>query len=126
MTIEEINKFEKLESQISGIYTEITTLSKKSQNDALNKFKLKFVNQLISEANELLGDIHKPFNDFNLFDEDDLPTNSDAAMMLSQYISCLEKMRADNVMKKSIYWYWIENGEISDLRTVAPKKFKEK
>ncbi len=129
MTKEEIDRFEKLQTQIEGLHTEISTLSKKSQNDALNKFKLKFVNQLISEANELLGEDYKPFKDFSSFDENDVPTNSDVAMMLTQYLNCLEKLRTDNIKKEDKYpqnWYWIVNGKISDIRTVTPKKIKEK
>ena len=66
MKREEVNTFEKLQAQLEGLHTEISSLSKKSQNDALNKFKLKFVNQILSEANLLLGEKYKPFNDFDL------------------------------------------------------------
>ncbi|MBV8256063.1 MAG: hypothetical protein JO154_25935 [Chitinophaga sp.] len=129
MTKKDVDTFEKLQAQLEGLHTEISALSKKSQNDALNKFKLKFVNQIISEANGLLGDKYKPFNSFELFDENDLPTNSDVAMMLTQYLNCLEKLRADNIKKESKYpghWYWLVDGELSDIRTVTPKIIKEK
>ena len=68
MTKKEIDTFEKLQSQLEGLHTEISALSKKSQNDVLNKFKLKFVNQVLENANKLLGFKYKPFNDFDLFD----------------------------------------------------------
>ena len=129
MTKQEVDKFEKLQAQLAGLHTEISTLSKKSQNDALNKFKLKFVNQILSEANKLLGSNYKPFSDFDLFDENDMPTNSDAAMMLTQYLNCFEKQRADNIKKEDIYphhWYWVADGKLSSTRTVTPKIIKEK
>lgn len=129
MTIQEVDKFEKLQAQLDGLHMEISALSKKSQNDALNKFKLKFVNQLISDANELLGDGYKPFREFSSFDENDIPTNSDVAMMLTQYLNCLEKLRTDNIKKEDKFphnWYWIVNGKISNIRTVTPQKIKEK
>lgn len=129
MTKQEVDIFEKIQAQLEGLYLEISALSKKSQNDALNKFKLKFVNQILIEANNLLGEKNKPFSDFEDFDESDLPTNSDAAMMLTQYLNCFEKFRADNIVKEDKYpqnWYWIIDGKISKTRTKMPKNIKEK
>ncbi len=129
MTKQEVDIFEKLQTQLHGLHNEISALSKKSQNDALNKFKLKFVNQILIEANELLRDKYKPFNDFNAFEDEDMPTNSDVAMMLTQYLNCFEKMRSDNVKKQDSYpqyWFWIIDDKLSDIRTVTPKIIKEK
>lgn len=129
MTKEQVDTFEKLQAQLSGLHSEISALSKKSQNDALNKFKLKFVNQILSEANQFLGAKYKPFDDFDLFDETDMPTNSDAAMMLTQYLNCFEKFRADNIKMADSFphhWYWIVEGKLSNIRTVTPNIIKEK
>lgn len=127
MTKQEVDTFEKVQAQLESLHTEVSTLSKKSQNDALNKFKLKFVNQIMSEANKLLGDAYKPFTDFNLFDENEMPTNSDVAMMLMQYLSCFEKLRADNVEQvPGGKWCWVIGGHVSKIKTVMPKKIKEK
>lgn len=127
MTKQEVDTFEKVQAQLEGLHLEVSAMSKKSQNDALNKFKLKFVNQILGEANKLLGSTYKPFPDFELFDENDMPTTSDAAMMLTQYLSCFEKLRADNVKQNSIgRWLWVIDGKESDIKTVMPKKIKEK
>lgn len=126
MTQEQVNTFEKVQAQLDGLHSEISALSKKSQNDALNKFKLKFVNQILTEANVVLGDNYKPFVDFQIFDEGDVPTTSDAAMMLMQYLSCFEKLRADNVKLISGWWYWTIDGQQSSIRTIMPKKIKER
>lgn len=129
MTKQEVDTFEKLQAQLNGLHNEISALSKKSQNDALNKFKLKFVNQILNDTNELLGDKYKPFNNFNIFEDEDMPTNSDVAMMLTQYLNCFEKMRSDNVKKQDIYphhWFWIVDNKLSDTRTITPKIIKEK
>jgi len=129
MTKQEVDTFEKLQAQLEGLHTEISSLSKKSQNDALNKFKLKFVNQILSDSNLLLGANYKPFNDFESFEESDMPTNSDAAMMLTQYLNCFEKFRADNIKKEDKFphnWFWIVDGKLSNIRTLIPKIIKEK
>jgi hypothetical protein len=129
MTTEEVDIFEKLQAQLSGLHLEISILSKKSPNDALNKFKLKFVNQILKESNELLGEEYKPFSDFELFDDNDIPSNSDVTMMFTQYLNCFEKLRADNIEQEDKFprgWYWIIDGNLSDVRTVTPQIIKEK
>jgi len=129
-----VDIFEKLSGQLLGIYEEISLLSKKSPNDAVNKFKLKFVNKLISQSNEYLAEKYKPFDDFDNFDEDDIPQNSDVVFILSQYLQCFEKQRADNVVIRSGTWYWRVEGDKNDsvdddgmvlIRTVKPKKLKD-
>ena len=126
MTEEEINTFEKIEGQLESLHQEITNLSKKSQNDGLNKFKLKFVNKAISEANSLLGQKYKPFDDFDLFDENDIPSNSDVTMILGQYLNCLEKLRSDNIIQEGVRWFWIAGKKTSSIRTSPPRKILEK
>lgn len=54
MEKDKIEKFEKLHIQIKDMYNELSILSKKSPDGAINKFKLKFINQLIEEANQFL------------------------------------------------------------------------
>ena len=129
MTEAEINNFEKVQAQLESLHSEISALTKKSQNDALNKFKLKFVNQSLEEANKLLGKNYKPFEDFEKFDENDLPSNSDVTMMLGQYLNCMEKLRADNIDRNTVgHWVWAAGTkrELTGIRTSPPQKLKEK
>lgn len=120
MTEYDVSKFEKLKIQIEEIYKEISLLSKKAPNAAINKFKLKFVNTLLETANELLTGKYKPFNDFNIFEEDELPTNSDIVLIISQYIECLEKLKLDNVTMQSGDWYWKVDGKNTKIQTTRP------
>jgi len=129
-----VDVFEKLSGQLISIYEEISLLSKKSPNDAVNKFKLNFVNKLLVQSNEYLADKYRPFDDFEVFDEDDIPQNSDVVFILSQYLQCFEKLRSDNVIIRHGSWFWrVEGGEndkIDDdgmilIRTVKPKKLKD-
>lgn len=134
MNKSDVDIFEKLSGQLLSVYEELSLLSKKSPNDAVNKFKLKFVNKLINDANIYLGDKYRPFDDFDNFDEDDVPQNSDLVFILSQYIQCFEKMRSDNVVQVMGSWYWHVEGEEDDstdengmikIKTVKPKKLKD-
>ena len=43
MNKNDIDIFEKLSGQLISVYEEISLLSKKNPNDAINKFKLKFL-----------------------------------------------------------------------------------
>lgn len=74
-------------SLIRTLRNEFRELSSKP-NDQVNPLKLKYVNQSIKEANELLKD-GKPYSEFESFEEEDLPTNSDVLMMLSLYLDAL-------------------------------------
>ena len=51
----------------------------------MNKFKLKIVNNLLTIANKILTKKYMPFDNFELFDEDDLPTNSDVVVIISNF-----------------------------------------
>ncbi|KYJ86943.1 hypothetical protein [Sulfurovum riftiae] len=96
MNKSDIDMFNKLSGQLKSAYEEISVLSKKNPNDAVNKFKLKLLNKLIEDSNKLLTGKYKPFNDFNIFDEDDMPQNSDIVFILSQYMKSFNKYKADN------------------------------
>ena len=58
----DVDIFEKLTAQLGSLYQEISTLAKKSPNNAINTFKLKFVNGTLSQCNKLLRDylVDKP------------------------------------------------------------------
>jgi hypothetical protein len=122
----DIELFEKLNAQLEGLYEEISILSKKSPNDAVNKFKLKFINQVLTDVSSIFAEKYRPFKDFQSFSEDDLPTNADVTFMLSQYINCMEKLRADNIRCDYESWYWVVSGQITSIQTAPPKKIKEK
>lgn len=132
MTNDEIEKFEKVYGQFEGLHKEISLLSKKSPNDAINKFKLSFINNLLAGAHIVLDENQRPFEGFDSFDEDQLPTNSDITMIFEQYLNCFEKLRSDNIKHTWTYngdkyvekWIWLIDGEESEFQTAPPKKIK--
>ena len=130
MKDKDIDIFEKTINQLEGLHIEISILSKKSQNDALNIFKLKLVNQVLLESNQIIGEDYKPFTDFKKFNEEDLPSNSDVALVLSQYLNCMESFREKNIISKvkysngridKTYWYWND----TERETYPPKNIKK-
>lgn len=75
----------KVLEQMRTLLHEFRILSGKKPNDPINVFKLKYVNKTLEAANDVLGD-DKPYDDFENFSEEDLPTNSDVLMILSLYL----------------------------------------
>jgi len=122
MNKNEVEKFIKIQSQMEEMHNEISILSKKSKDDALSEFKLSFVNNLLEEANGILNEKYKPFKDFELFNKDKMPTNSDVVMVLSQYLACLENIRYDNIDDYLGEWFWIIDKKTTDIKTYKPKK----
>ena len=125
MNEQEVELFIKCYAQTQSIYNEITALSKKKPNEAVNKFKLRFINQILENANQLLKENYKPFADFEKFDEDEIPTTSDITMMFAQYLDSMEYLRSDNIKYSQYNWYWLIDGELSEIKTAPPsKKFR--
>src|SRR5437868_10035434 len=100
---EDIREFEKLEQQLQSFLREISELSNKKPNDAVNKFKLKFINSTLENLNRLLAD-YRPFKDFDSFDVDDLPSNSDVVVILAQYVAAVYRLRADQTEEHQYKW----------------------
>jgi len=125
MTEKQVAIYEKIFYQFNEFHSELSVLSKKSPNDGVNKFKLKFANQLLTDANELLRESHKPFEDFEVFDVDDVPTNSDVVLIFSQYITCLEKLKYDFVQMVNNEWQWVteDNKNIKTARPSLNRRF---
>jgi hypothetical protein len=122
MNRKEIECFEKVFAQLLSLHQEVSVLVKKDPDGAMNRFKLQLINKVISNANSLLME-NKPFDDFECFDIDgDMPFNSDVALILGQYIHCMELIRKDNVHVYSGRWYWNVDGDthINDMRTTDP------
>jgi len=117
----EIDKFVKLIVQIGKILSEFDGLSKKKPDNVLNKFKLELVNTVLKSANEIINKENKPFPNFDEFGEEEMPTNSDVVMILSQYVACLDKFRHENIVRdEDNDWVWIIKGKASRVPSKHP------
>jgi hypothetical protein len=89
---DDVKKFEMLYPMLDSDIAEIRELSKKKQDEPLNPFKVKIINKKLGQIKDLLKD--EPSNEYlELLDEDSLPTNSDAVLMLSQFINSLKQFK---------------------------------
>jgi hypothetical protein len=125
----QVDAFEKLTGQLESLHSELSMLAKKAPKDAVNEFKLKFINSTLEQCNKLFGDRYRPFGDFSTFSTEDLPSNSDVTFIISQYLECAEKFRSDNIFPRHSWWYWRVDGEREDaptIRTGPPRKLTRK
>lgn len=117
----QIATFEKHERQIQVYHREISVLSKKRENDAVNKFKLALINSTLRELNAIIG---TPLEGFEFFDENLLPTNSDVALVLAQYVSAVYAFRVSSTERNANgSWYWVINGKMA-VETENPVHFQ--
>jgi len=89
---EQIVKFEMLNELADSIYLEMKEFSKKKPDDALNPFKVKNVNRVLVQLKEFLRD--EPTSNFlDLLDDETLPTNSDAILIIGQFKASMDNYR---------------------------------
>lgn len=117
-----VETLEKLIGQLQSLHSEMAQLAKKSPNDGLNAFKLKLVNKVLRAGNQLLVGGYRPFDDFEQFDEDSLPTNSDITMILAQYLEQTERFRSDNITRHEHQWRYLIKGKPSKIEGAMPTK----
>ena len=107
-----MEKLERSLGRMDGLHREINVLAKKSPNDAVNEFKLKFINEVLSEANDFLGKKYRPLADFDRFEVDAAASNSDVTFILAQYIEALESYRSEHIgMKLGEWCYQLDESE---------------
>ena len=123
MKIEDIDSFERVQSQLEQLHKEMSTLAKSKQDNPVNKFKLKVINERLAEANSILVGTFKPLAGFDTFREDDLPTNSDVVMIVSQYLDSLEGWRSANVVYSDYKWHWDTDGTLQ-VESTRPTRFR--
>jgi hypothetical protein len=70
----------------------MTELSKKKQDGVVNALKIRILNRLLTELGTLLD--NDPSRGFvELLDEETLPQNSDAVLLLSQWQAALKQYK---------------------------------
>ena len=119
-TEDDVKELEKLVGQLKAHHSELIQLGKKSPSDAVNPFKLRFVNKTLELAQKVLGEEYLPFEDFLVFDSDGVPSTSDATMILAQYLEAAERYRSDNVVYAHGKYYYSIGGETSTVRSAPP------
>jgi hypothetical protein len=84
-------KYELLHPLLKSVLFEVKELSKKKQDEPLNKLKVGMINKILSQIKtEVLND--DPSREFlDLLDDATLPTNSDAVLIIAQYDAAMSQ-----------------------------------
>jgi len=90
---EKVELYEVVRPLLHSAYSEVKVMSGKKQSEQLNLNKVKIINKLLDKVLILLKD--EPTIEFlQKLDEDDLPTNSDAVLILSQSLSAMDQFHS--------------------------------
>lgn len=89
-------EFDKLENQLTNFYNEIGKISNKKPDAVINQFKIKILNDLLTEINLLFENARIQIKKFPLFVDEELPTYSDVNFVLSQFLEKLDYFRFQN------------------------------
>lgn len=102
---EKVDKFDMLEPLLESIYYEMSEFSRKKQDLQLNKLKAKMINKILEEMRSILSD--EPTIEFlDLLEEDTLPTNSDAVLIIGQYRKAMKQFKNKYYMYDGIKSRW--------------------
>jgi len=114
-TKEEVNTYQTILPLINSDLTEIRELSKKKQDEPLNKFKIKLINKKLEKAIAILR--NESSTEFlELLDEETLPTNSDAVLQISQFLIALNKFKQKYYSSNGIE-LGLEDGNYKEWKT---------
>ena len=107
VTDEQVELYNTINPLINYIFKELKDFSKKNQNDPINLTKVKMINRLLVKAQIILKN-EPSINYLDLLEENQLPSISDAVLIVSLYISALETFHSDH------YYYDNDLGSVWD------------
>lgn len=93
ITQQEGEQYDLLLPLLKATYLEMQELSKKKPESPLNAYKVKAVNRILEPIKDLLKN-EPTYNFLDTLDNEDLPTNSDVVLILSQYQKSMELFRS--------------------------------
>lgn len=111
-TEEQAATYDRLVPMLEAAHREMTELSKKKQDGIVNTLKIKMLNRLLGELSKIIeSDPSHAFVD--TLDEETLPQNSDAVLILSQWQAALKQFKDRHYgQDKLTYehrWFTVEN-----------------
>lgn len=93
--IEKGKEFEILLPVLEALYEEVKELSKKKQDGVLNETKVKLINRVLIKVKALLND-YPSIEFLDLLDNEIVPSNSDAVMIITQFKAAMISFKRNN------------------------------
>lgn len=91
-TEKNIEDYNLLKDMLHAQRLEFNLLSNKKSDGQLNKMKIKMVNRVLEPLNELLKN-EPSYKFLDILNEDDMPTNSDVVLIISQYEKAMDNFK---------------------------------
>ena len=89
----DVESFKMLSDLLESIYIEMKEFSKKKPDEPLNKFKVKNVNRVLEQVKIILK-LEPTITFLDVLDDETLPTNSDAILVIGQFKASMERFRS--------------------------------
>jgi hypothetical protein len=101
---------------LTAVVAEMRELSKKKQDGILSVLKVRSINRLLEDVQSTLAD--DPSTRYlDLLDEDELPQNSDAVLILTQWEAAVKQykdkhQKYDNLLEHKWIWNLADGGTL--------------
>lgn len=103
---------------LTAVVTEMRELSKKKQDGILSVLKVRSINRLLGDVQSALAD--DPSTRYlDLLEEEELPQNSDAVLILTQWEAAVRQYKAKHqANNEHVDWVWFlsDGGELPAQR----------
>jgi len=91
-TDKNVENYKLLKDMLSAQKIEFDILSKKKADGQLNSMKIKMVNRVLEPLKELFKQ-EESYNFLDTLNEDEIPTNSDVVLIISQYETAINEFK---------------------------------
>jgi len=101
----QVETYELLYPILEKVLIEVKELSKKKQDEVLNKLKVKMINRILEEIKTSL--VGQPTIQFlDSLDDETLPTNSDTVLILAQFQAAMNVFHNEYYSWDGTDWRW--------------------
>jgi hypothetical protein len=91
-TDDQVKKFEYLSPMLNSALSEMRDFAKKKQDGIVSETKIKILNRLLTNLRQILAS-EESLNYLDPLDEEKLPQNSDAVLILGQYRAAMDSFK---------------------------------
>jgi hypothetical protein len=88
------DRYQLLYPLLTSILIEVKEFSKKKQDEPLNKLKVAMINKILSQIKKDVLNDDPSLEFLDLLDDETLPTNSDAVLIIAQYDGAMKQFKA--------------------------------
>jgi hypothetical protein len=116
LTDKDVDQYELIMPLLDRMYSDIQELTKKRQDGVLSKTRIAMINRLLDSARDLLKG-ETSINFLDRLDEELMPQNADAMIIVGQYVSALGAFRERHTTVEDFEdRYWSISGSRSSRK----------